>query len=310
MRGLGKETLKLIAFARQLLERLHPMTLRQLHYAIFSAAKIKYANVDRDYKRLSYATSIARRKYRALELTGYSHEFIMGNFSDVIPHDWMVDETREPVTVSMWDDVQRYLDTVKRSYRRDNWQTQPNYCEVWSEKATVLGSLRPLANELGITLRVCKGFASTGMQMRIGEDFELIAKPISVFYVGDHDPSGEDIPRDIHERGQRASGKNFTIKRLAIHPEDIRRFNLPPQEIKDSDARTPGFKRKYGDKAPTVELDALPVDELRRRVRDAIQSLIEWDAWDRQVQVQQVEMNCIAEFADRVKNLPQAPIVG
>src|SRR6516164_2094082 len=30
----------------------------------------------------------------------------------------------------MWDDVHGYLDTVKRAYRRDNWQTQPNYCEV------------------------------------------------------------------------------------------------------------------------------------------------------------------------------------
>jgi hypothetical protein len=70
MRGLAKRTLELIAFARQVLEELHPMTLRQLHYAIFSAAVIAYANTKKDYKRLGYCTTIARRKYRALELAG------------------------------------------------------------------------------------------------------------------------------------------------------------------------------------------------------------------------------------------------
>ena len=40
MRGPSLKTLELIAFAQQVLEQYHPMTLRQLHYAIFSAAKI------------------------------------------------------------------------------------------------------------------------------------------------------------------------------------------------------------------------------------------------------------------------------
>jgi hypothetical protein len=304
MRGLSKATVELIEFARMLLVELHPMTLRQLHYAIFSAAKIDYDNTPKDYKRLGRATTKARRDYRAYELAGYSSSVLAA--SDIIPPEWIVDETREAVTVSMWDDVHSYLDDVKRGYRRDNWRTQPEYCEVWSEKGTVLGSLRPLAEELGVTLRVCKGYASTGMESRIGEDFELIAKPISVFYVGDHDPSGRDIPRDIHRRAQKASGKDFTIECLAIHPEDIANFHLPPQTIKDKDSRAEGFKREFGKKAPTVELDALPVDELRKRVREAIEGLIEWESWKRQVVVEEAELDCIAEFADTVKNLPQA----
>jgi hypothetical protein len=301
MRGLAKETIELILFARVLLAELHPMTLRQLHYAIFSAAWIKYDNTPVDYKRLSRATTGARRRYRQAELEGRDDM----ELGDTIDPRWIVDETREARVVNVFDDVQDYLETVKRAYRRDNWQLQPNYCEVWSEKGTVLGSLRPVANELGITLRVCKGYASTGMESRIGEDFEAIEKPITVFYVGDHDPSGQDIPRDIHRRAQEASGKEITIKRLAIHPEDIKRFNLPPQKIKETDSRTTGFKRRFGAKAHTVELDALPVEELRRRVRAAIEGLIEWEAWERQLQVQQVELDCIADFADRMKRLPQ-----
>ena len=303
MRGLANATLELIAFAKRLLTEFHPMTLRQLHYAVFSAAKIAYDNTLQDYKRLSRATTKARRSYRDYYLEGHSREILIG--ADIIPGDWIVDETRETRIVHSWLDLNGYMKSVKKSYRRDNWQTQSSYCEVWSEKATVLSSLRPLADELGITLRNCKGFGSTGMECRIGEDFEMSVKPITVFFLGDHDPSGREIERDIYKRAQKSSGKNFRMKRLAIHAEDIERFNLPPQKIKDKDSRAKGFKQKYGNKAPTVELDALPVDELRRRVREAVESLIEWDSWNRQLEVQELELNCIADFADRMKNLPQ-----
>ena len=95
--------------------------------------------------------------------------------------------------------------------------------------------------------------------------------------------------------------------RLAIHGEDIKAFNLPPQRIKTTDTRARGFKVRFGVMAPTVELDALPVDELRRRVRNAIEGLIDFEAWNRQVRAQEVELRCIAEFAERVKTLPQLP---
>jgi hypothetical protein len=72
MRGLSARTLELIMFARMLLQELHPMTQRQLHYAIFSAAKIAYNNKPVDYKRWSRATTKARRDYRKFELF---HEF-------------------------------------------------------------------------------------------------------------------------------------------------------------------------------------------------------------------------------------------
>src|SRR6516225_4774459 len=146
--------------------------------------------------------------------------------------------------VSMWQDLRGYLDTVKRSYRRDNWQDQPYYTELWSEKATVLGSMRLITEELGVMLRACRGFGSTGMESQVGDLFEGVGKPITVFYLGDHDPSGHDIERDIHQRAQAASGKKFELNRLAIHPSDIKTYNLPPQRIKTTDSRAAGFKQR------------------------------------------------------------------
>jgi hypothetical protein len=296
MRGLSRKTIELRDFARNLLAANRPMNLRQLHYTIFSAAKIAYQNNLADYKRLSRVTTDSRRRHRQAQLVGY-------DAVDEIPHDWIVDELREGEMVSVWDNAAGYIDAVKASYRRDLWQDQPDYCEVWSEKASVLGSLRPVTREMGVMLRACRGFGSTGMEGQIGNLFEGIEKPIHIFYLGDHDPSGRDIERDIHKRTQEASGGHFTMMRLAIHPEDIERFNLPPQKIKSTDSRSAAFKRQFGRLAPTVELDALPVEELRRRVRGAIKELIEARRWNRQISIQEVELRSISDFAEQVRSL-------
>ena len=298
MRGLSPKTIELIAFARQLLKECHPMTLRQLHYAVFSKSKIDYDNTEADYKRLSRATTLARRVHRAVELQGEQADCL-------IPHDWIIDELREAELVNLWDDAIAYMDTVKRAYRRNNWQDQPHYCELWSEKATVLGSMRPITESLGVMLRACRGYGSTGMEGQVGSLFAGIRKPITVFYLGDHDPSGHDIPRDLYGRVQNARGQTFEMVRLAIHAADIAAFNLPPQRIKATDSRAGAFQDKFGERAATVELDALPVDELQQRVRRAIEELIDVELWNRQVAVQAVELKCIAEFAETVKNLPQ-----
>lgn len=109
MRGRSDSTKQLIQYARQLLEVDHPQTLRQLHYAIFSRAEIPYQNDKSSYSRLSRATTLARRRFRALELGG------IAGTADSIPPQWMVDETRDPETVNLWRDVADYIDTVKRA---------------------------------------------------------------------------------------------------------------------------------------------------------------------------------------------------
>jgi hypothetical protein len=301
MRGRSQKIQELLCFAYELLKAFRPMTLRQLHYAVFSAAKIPYENELRDYRRLSRTTTESRRRHRHAEPNGFGHVAIVAG---EIPYEWMVDEIREAEMVSVWDDAAAYVETVRTAYRRDVWQDQPAHCEVWSEKATVLATLRPVTQKLGVMLRVCRGFGSAGMEGVIGKLFEGIEKPIHIFYLGDYDPSGEDIERDIHKRAQTASGKDFTISRLAIHREDIRRFRLPPQKIKDSDPRSAGFRKRHGKDASTVELDALPVEELRARVRSAIEGLIDADRWNQQIKVQEAELKCIADLAAQMKKLP------
>jgi len=302
MRGQSAATKELICYAHGLLNADHPQTLRQLHYAIFSRREIRYANTQADYKRLSRATSVARRTYRAweLETRGEAVPRVLA-----IPDQWIVDETRQPEMANVWRDANSYVDAVKRGYRRDNWYDQPEYCEVWTEKATILGAIRPVTDRWGVTVRVCHGFGSTGMESQVGRWFEDIDKPITVFFLGDHDPSGHVIEQDIHRRAQNAGGKDFHMRRLAIHRTDISDFNLPPQTIKVTDSRAVAFRQRFGADAATVELDALPASELRGRVASAVSQMVDRELWDRQVEIQRIELSCIADFAERMQKLAQ-----
>jgi hypothetical protein len=118
------------------------------------------------------------------------------------------------------------MEAVKCSYRRDNWQDQPAYCEVWSEKATVLGSLRPITQEVGVMLRACRGFGSIGMDGQVGNLLQDIDKPITIFYLGDHDPSGHDIAaRYSHAR---AALRLVRILKWFASPSSCRYQTLQP----------------------------------------------------------------------------------
>jgi hypothetical protein len=85
----------------------------------------------------------------------------------------------------------------------------------------------------------------------------------------------------------KTAGLPFQMRRLAIHREDIAKFNLPPLRVKDSDSRTPGFLLEHGPNC--VELDALPPSELRRRLTVAIRALIDKERWARDTLVEKAE---------------------
>jgi hypothetical protein len=230
-------------------------------------------NVQADYKRVSRIMTKARDDGRC-------------------PWEWIVDRSRPIYSPNVWADPAGYAQTVQRSYRKDYWATQPEYCEVWVEKDAVIGSISDLCDELGVTVRPFKGFNSTTKVHEAAEWLAGIAKPITIFYCGDHDASGRCI--DTEGAGRVMSyGSRFRLKRLAIHKSDIHKFNLPPQRVKDTDSRARSFREKYGNE--TVELDALPPNELRRRIRTAIEGKLDQEKWERAIAVEQVELRNIVE---------------
>ena len=71
-------------------------------------------------------------------------------------------------------------------------------------------------------------------------------------------------------------GTSPQIEKVAITKKDIIDYQLPPDVTKPTDTRRAGFVATCGDNA--VELDALPVQVLRKRIREAVERYVDREA--------------------------------
>jgi hypothetical protein len=282
-------TRSLIAKAANILAEEQPMTVRQLFYRLVSVGTLE--NTVANYSKVSRILTIARDDER-------------------ISWTAIVDRSRPEYAPNVWENAGAYAQTIQRSYRKDFWNTQKIYLEVWAEKDAIIGSVQVLTDELGITVRVGRGFQSTTRVHEIAEHFDSIKKPIHIFYLGDWDPSGHEIENDLRRRVEkqlqrkRSAREGICVKRLAIYADDIDRFHLPPLRVKTSDSRAAKFRARFGDEC--VELDALPPSELRRRIQQAVMRHVDKPSWDRAKRVEAAEKQSIVAFAEKLQGLEVA----
>jgi hypothetical protein len=253
------------------------MTVRQCFYRLVSAGLID--NCIRDYRRISVILTKARNDGR-------------------INFDWIVDRSRQNYAPATWSNLREFGDAVLASYRRDNWQDQANYLEVWTEKDAIIGSIQSITDQWAVTIRALRGFNSTTGANSTAEHFwakNEEGKAIEVFYLGDFDPSGTAIEGDVARRVRAYNSGLFKMKRLAIHKADITEFRLPPLRVKAADPRASEFIRRHGTQA--VELDALPPTELRTRLQKAIISKVDLRQWRRALAVEQAHVETTERIA-------------
>src|SRR5207302_2928765 len=190
-----KSTKRIIHAAQEVLAEENPMTVRQLFYRLVSRRIIE--NSLKDYRKISTVMTGARE-------------------AGEIPFEWIVDRSRPVYTASVHADPVKSIERFAKHCRVDPWEFQPSYVEVWTEKDAVIGSIEELTEELAVTVRACRGFASATWANGVAELFNSIAKPIYIFYLGDHDPSGRCIETELRERIKRYDGSGFKSQRLAI----------------------------------------------------------------------------------------------
>jgi hypothetical protein len=99
-----------------------------------------------------------------------------------------------------------------------------------------------------------------------------------IFYLGDHDPSGEDMVRDIEDRLCEFGCEALTVRKIALTTEQVDKYKPPPNPAKLTDSRAAAYVRKHG--ASSWEVDALPPDVLAQLVRAAFEAIIDVDAMD------------------------------
>lgn len=194
--------------------------------------------------------------------------------------DYLSDTTRSLRDLAHWSDPQEILGAVARQFRHERWSGQPVRPEVWIEKDALVGVIRNVCERNDVPFFSCRGYTSqTSMweaaQRLIG--YEDAGQDTVIIHLGDHDPSGIDMSRDIQDR-LALFGSKVEVIRIALTMDQVDQYDPPPNPAKITDSRAGSYIREYRDPdvdapgtARSWELDALDPSVLDTLIQDEIE---------------------------------------
>lgn len=231
----------------------YDLTLRQLFYQHVARALIP--NTERSYKRLGNIVSD-------------------GRLSGLIDWDHIVDRTRGVRSLVHYDDPAHLIEKSIERFNVDIWGDQDNYVECWIEKDALVGVIAQVCTNLDMPYFSCRGYTSqTAMwdaSRRLLERLKQ-GKAVTILHLGDHDPSGIDMTRDIADRlwtfcatdylrhrlredpsirGDSPEAKakqqdvlkwvqdNLHVNRIALTMDQVNQYGPPPNPAKVTDSRS------------------------------------------------------------------------
>jgi hypothetical protein len=243
----------------------YSLTLRQVYYQLVARGIIP--NNERSYKNVGVLIS-------------------NGRLAGLI--DWYAieDRTRYIRSLSHWDNPAEIIQSAVNSYRIDLWDTQPQYVEVWVEKDALIGIIEQVVERFDVPCFSCRGYTSQSEMwsaamrlIRASKDGE---RPCTIVHLGDHDPSGIDMTRDIRERLAMFGADNceMTINRIALNMDQIETYSPPPNPAKLTDTRAEKYIAEFGE--TSWELDALEPKKLDELVSSTIEKYIDEKEMEKQ----------------------------
>ena len=298
------------------------LTVRQLHYQFVS--RDLHDNTYDNYKSLGGLVSDGRR-------------------GGHIDWDWIEDRTRYSNGQQHFAGPADIVKAAANSYRIDKWAGQKYRPEVSIEKDALLGVIEGVCTANDVRYTACRGYSSDSemwraayrrlKQIRLGGDGIPPQIPI-ILHLGDHDPSGLDMTRDIQERltlfwdlldSKDMEPLKVIVHRLALNLDQVHRYDPPENFAKLTDSRA-GIVRKskqivgikpgsYIDRfskldgsydprdraeaTPSWELDALDPPVIVDLIQAAVDGLRDDAMWTAKVEEEARDQQRLREFAAR-----------
>lgn len=268
----------------------YDLTLRQLYYQF--VARDFLPNTDRSYKRLGAIISDAR-------LAGLL--------------DWraITDRTRNLRQLPHWTDAREIIRASAQGFQLDRWLNQPYRVEVWVEKDALAGVVESVCEPLDVPFFSCRGYTSQSemweASQRLGGYLDDGQIPV-ILHLGDHDPSGMDMSRDIQDRlTMFLDGDGYddelVFARLALNYDQVAAYRPPPNPAKTTDSRYRGYIGDYG--RESWELDALDPATLGGIITTAIDEYRDEDRWDARIEHEESIRGVLADAVNSWDTIEQ-----
>jgi len=263
----------------------YELTLRQLYYQFVSRDFI--ANNMREYKNLGDIINDAR-------------------LAGLVDWEAIVDRTRNLQKLAHWDEPSDIISACANQYRIDKWADQPYRVECWIEKDALVGVIEGVCNELDIPFFSCRGYTSQSEMwsaaMRLKAHRKGEQTPL-ILHLGDHDPSGKDMTRDITDRLSEFSGGEIEVRRLALNMPQVTQYNPPPNPAKITDSRAEGYIAEFGDES--WELDALEPAVITALIRDEVMAVRDAAKWAAQVADEDTQRTQLKKVSDQWETITE-----
>jgi hypothetical protein len=259
------------------------LSLRQLYYQFIS--RDFFPNSEKSYDKLGRIVNDAR---------------LAGMF------DWSLleDRGREAYGVA-WaghvpDEQSELIRQARYGYTLDLWEGQDRRVEVWVEKQALEEVAERAAGAFRAGYFACKGYVSQSEMWAAGRRMREVSRggqtPL-VLHLGDHDPSGIDMTRDISERLSMFAETDIEVRRLALNMAQIDELNPPPNPAKVTDSRFEAYRAEYGEES--WELDAVEPEALIELIHDEISGELDHDLFNERVDLERQGRQAFEDIADR-----------
>lgn len=257
----------------------YDLTLRQLYYQMVARGHIE--NNMRSYKNFGNLLDDAR-------------------LAGLVDWNAIVDRTRNVRSNSHWSEPGGVIHSAMASYRIDLWQNQKYRPEVWIEKDALVGVIAGACRDYDVPYFACRGYTSQSEMWAAAQRMLAQARagqtPV-ILHLGDHDPSGIDMTRDITDRLRLFIGTEIEVNRLALNWNQVEQYSPPPNPAKLTDSRSDAYVAEFGDSS--WELDALDPATIGSLITDALGEFIDWHTWGEDGDRQKRDKALLRQASDR-----------
>jgi hypothetical protein len=214
--------------------------------------------------------------------------------------DWdaIEDRTRSLKRAAHWESPTDIIKACSEQYRIDRWKDQERRVEVWVEKDTMAGVLQRSCMDLDVPFFACRGYTSAtemwGASQRL-LDYIQGGQEVTIIHLGDHDPSGIDMTRDIKDRLKiflKDNNEYIKVDRIALNMDQVTKYKCPPNPAKAIDPRFKHYAKKFG--SSSWEIEALKSTVLIDLVRKAVGKYVDKQAMEGSVAE---ELRCRGEIS-------------
>lgn len=256
------------------------LTLRQLYYQ--HVARGLRENTERSYKQLGDIVS-------------------NGRLAGLIDWDAIEDRTRNLRGLSHWDSPIDIMRSASYGFRIAKWANQPNRVEVWVEKDALVGVIERICQRYDVNYFACRGYTSQSEMYAAAQRIASYiddGQDVHILHLGDHDPSGIDMTRDVRDRMEMfLEGMGCGVNRLALNWDQVQLYTPPPNPAKITDSRFDGYQKRFGDES--WELDALEPRVISDLIEEHILALRDDTLWEERTQEEQHHKDLLKRAADR-----------